>query len=390
MATPSSSNESLGRPCHINCLQGNMRRSKPSLLNLILDSANKKIHPKGVDIMFITEPPRIMTTNKLSKVPATTYNVFAEKSGRAALITKGITSWRCPQYCAKDIIVCQAKFNDCLTYLVSMYLDCTVLGFPPEFTELIWKKGECDIIIGADSNAHSTIWNCPKTDKKGEFIEDFLIANDLLCLNVGNRPTFENAQGNTLIIDITIANYNLATSVCNWKVDNYLNISDHYRISFSINNCPNFRVAETLDWNYKKGDWVLFKKELDLGLQKWSNARHWSLTLSMLNQFGYTLSCGQLYITHSYPPWPGLQVYLEWLYTYFPTYFGLILGLHPWVNPRICHDIPRLSGGVLQYDTIQLNTIKYNTGGWNVSNPFVIGISCWCLLWWTISSMAVH
>ena len=66
-----------------------------------------------------------------------------------------------------------------------MYLDCNVLGFPPEFTELIKKKGECDIIIGAHSNVHSTIWNCPKTDRRGEFIEDFLIANDLLCC-VGN------------------------------------------------------------------------------------------------------------------------------------------------------------------------------------------------------------
>ena len=137
MANNTPNETSLERPCDILCVQGNMRHSKPSLLNLILDSANKKIHPKGVDIFFITEPPHVTTTNKLSDVPATTYNVFTEKSGRAALITKGITSWRCPQYYAKDIIVCQAKLNNCLTYLVSMYLDCTVLGFPPEFTELI-------------------------------------------------------------------------------------------------------------------------------------------------------------------------------------------------------------------------------------------------------------
>ena len=140
------------------------------------------------------------------------------------------------------------------------------------------KKGECDILIGTDSNTHSTVWNCPKTDKRGEFIEDFLIENDLSCLNIGNNPTFENAQGSTSIIDITIANYSLATSICNWKVDNHLHISDHFRITFSINNSSNFRTVDTLDWNYKKGDWVLFKKELDLGLKKWSNARHWSAT----------------------------------------------------------------------------------------------------------------
>ena len=204
------------------------------------------------------------------------FNVFTEKSGRAALVTKGINLWRCPQYCTTDIIVCQTKFNNCLTYLVSMYLDQSVMEFPPEFIELVRNKGNCDIIIGTDSNAHSTVWNCPKTDRRGEFIEEFLIDNDLSCLNIGNSPTFENGQGHKTIIDIMIANYNLSTSISNWKVDNLLHCTDHYRITFSIDNSSNFRIDETLDWNYKKGDWVLFKQELDLGLKKWSNARHWS------------------------------------------------------------------------------------------------------------------
>ena len=157
-----------------------------------------------------------------------------------------------------------------------MYLDNKVLDFPPEFIELVRKKGECNILISSDSNAHSTVWNCPCTDKHGEFVEDFLITNNLKCLNIGNNPTFKNAQGFTSIIDITVANYRLATSICNWKVENYLQVSDHFRISFSINNSSNFRDVDILDWNYKKGDWGLFKRELDLGLVKWSNAKYWS------------------------------------------------------------------------------------------------------------------
>ena len=159
-----------------------------------------------------------------------------------------------------------------------MYLDQDILDFPPEFRELILKRGDCDIIIGTDSNAHSTVWNCANTDNRGEFIEDFLIKNDLTCLNVGNNPTFKSARGFTSIIDITIANYRLATSISNWKVENHLHISDHFIITFTINNCPNFRNVDLLDWNYKKGDWVLFKKELELGLKKYSNARIWSAT----------------------------------------------------------------------------------------------------------------
>ena len=142
-------------------------------------------------------------------------------------------------------------------------------------------------MIGSDSNSHSTVWNCPSTNKRGELVEDFLITNNLKCLNIGNNPTFRNTQGHTSIIDITIANYRLATSICNWKVENHLHLSDHFRISFSINNSSNFRDADILDWNYKKGDWGLFKKELDLGLLKWSNAKYWSAKTieAKLNQF---------------------------------------------------------------------------------------------------------
>ena len=69
MATPTSSNARLNFPCDIQCLQVNLRRSKQSLLCLLVDIANKKIHPKDVNILFLTEPPRVTTNNKLSDVP---------------------------------------------------------------------------------------------------------------------------------------------------------------------------------------------------------------------------------------------------------------------------------------------------------------------------------
>ena len=206
-----------------------------------------------MNIIFLTEPPTIRATNKLLNVPGDIY-------------------------CAKDIIVCQTKINDRLTYLVSLYLDSKKLEFPPEFIKLIRNKGKSDILIASDSNAHSTVWNCPRTDRRGEFVEDFLISNNLQCVNVGNIPTFRNGSGHTSILDIMVANYRLATSIFNWKVDNDLHISDQYRISFSINNSSNFRVADVSDWNYRKGDWGLFKRELDCGLLKWSNARYWTAT----------------------------------------------------------------------------------------------------------------
>ena len=255
-----------------------MRRSKPSLLTLLVDAANKTTHPNGVEIFLITEPPTVHTTNKLLNVPNDIYNVFTEVKGRAAIITTGIVLWRCPQFCAPDIIVCQTRINDRLTYLVSMYMDGKKHEFPKEFIDLIAKKGQCDILVGTDSNSHSTVWNCPRTDRRGELVEDFLITNNLQCVNVGNRPTFRSGAGRTSIIDITFANYSLATSIYDWKVDSDLHISDHYRILFSINNSSTFRLNDASDWNFKRGNWNLFQIELNRKMSSWINARYWNAT----------------------------------------------------------------------------------------------------------------
>ena len=155
-----------------------------------------------------------------------------------------------------------------------MYMDGKKHEFPKEFIELIAKKGQCDILVGTDSNSHSTVWNYPRTDRRSELVEDFLITNNLQCVNVGNRPTFRSGAGCTSIIDITFANYNLATSIYDWKVDSDLHISDHYRILFSINNSSTFRINDASDWNYKKGNWNLFQIELDRKMSSWINARY--------------------------------------------------------------------------------------------------------------------
>ena len=264
-------------PCTIQCVQGNLRRSKQSLIDLFIYISNKNLYQNVIDVVFITEPPLITKVNTLVDVPDNIFNVFTEKYGRAALVTQGMITWRCPQFCARDIVVCQTKLNNHLTYLISMYLDQQTPDFPNEFRELIHKLDDNDVIIGTDSNSHSTVWNCPQTDIRGKFIEEFLIENNLTCLNFGNNPTFKNGRGDTSIIDLMIANYRLASSVSNWRVEKYLHPpTDNFRVTYSINDCPNFRCADVEDWNFKKGDWSSFKNDLEKRLFNWTNARIWS------------------------------------------------------------------------------------------------------------------
>ena len=62
------------------------------------------------------EQPR--TLRALLDVPNDVFNVFAERGGRTALVTAGINTWKVPQFCSKDVIVCQTKINNKLTFLV--------------------------------------------------------------------------------------------------------------------------------------------------------------------------------------------------------------------------------------------------------------------------------
>ena len=148
-----------------------------------------------------------------------------------------------------------------------MYMDQSIQNFPSEFIDLINKVGSADIIVGIDTNSHSTLWNCTFTDNRGDFVDDFIIQNNLQCLNIGNNWTFKGPNGQS-IIDITLSNYSLANKISDWKVVNNLEVSDHFRITFTINDCINFRSAETPEWNFKKGDWNLFQSSLDFGLRK--------------------------------------------------------------------------------------------------------------------------
>ena len=120
------------------------------------------------------------------------------------------------------------------------------------------------------------MWNCPATNKRGELLEQFVIDNNLSCLNVGNNPTFKNGSGYSTIIDLTLANYRLSQCVSNWQVEQILHSTDHYRVLFTVNNCSNFRIEPAETSNFRKGQWPFFKAQLELRLKHWTCPRSWS------------------------------------------------------------------------------------------------------------------
>ena len=109
-------------PDTIQCIQGNLRHSHQAQLNLFIDLVNKWVYKDGINVIFVTEPYTVSKSNSLLDVPNDVFNVFAERGGRTALVTAGINNWKVPQYCSKDVIVCQTKINNKLTYLCKVYI----------------------------------------------------------------------------------------------------------------------------------------------------------------------------------------------------------------------------------------------------------------------------
>ena len=133
------------------------------------------------------------------------------------------------------------------------------------------KQVNKEIIIGTDSNTHSQLWMSESENIRGEIFEEFMTQNNLFVSNIGNKNTYDCANGKS-IIDITIVSMNLVDRVRNWTVQDEDYFSDHKMISF------NLEVEKQLPGyfrNFKKANWAYFKHLLSL--KEWVEPlRFWS------------------------------------------------------------------------------------------------------------------
>lgn len=89
-------------------------------------------------------------------------------------------------------------------------------------------------IIGGDFNTKSMAWGSTITNERSQPLEDFIETHNLVVMNVGNTPTFQNANGSS-IIDITLATTNICQNIKEWRVmEETENMSNHRTISFDV------------------------------------------------------------------------------------------------------------------------------------------------------------
>ncbi len=189
---------------------------------------------------------------------------FTAKHGRPRALmytSSDLKVWFMPQFSDADTVTCRIRADktssDDLIF-TSRYSD----GLAGDtFPAIVGRAATyCDnhtipYILGADTNAHSPLWNSPDTNPRGENAEEFILSHDLYIHNIGNAPTFETCRAKS-IIDVTLTNATASDSLSEWCVSNFVFDSDHNGITFRVRTVPR---PLTYKRNLRAADWERFQ-----------------------------------------------------------------------------------------------------------------------------------
>lgn len=177
---------------------------------------------------------------------------------RAGIICKGnIDVWIMPQYTNQDLCAVTIKHQSKEVVMASAYADISLPVVNDRLEELVdyCNEKKRSLLIGVDSNAHSTLWGNEASNSRGDQLEEFIFAKNLTVQNQGNIPTFEAGVGKSCI-DLTITNQLAMAETSNWLVDQDISMSDHkyltYEYRFPAKNRQSYR-------NIRKANWKLFQ-----------------------------------------------------------------------------------------------------------------------------------
>ncbi len=192
------------------------------------------------------------------------------------LVKGGLQCFPLVEFCSRDLTTIHFQsMGDRLGLLVSSaYLPYDAKELPPtqELRLLVDHSNLCKLhlLVGCDSNAHHLEgWGSSNTNRRGESLLDFLLANNLQIANVGNSHTFINRLRGE-VIDITFCSQKVSDLIKGWHVSNEASLSDHRYIIFSIGCCNeslHFRNPRNTDWVGYSEQLTCMTKSLSLKIQ---------------------------------------------------------------------------------------------------------------------------
>ena len=159
------------------------------------------------------------------------------------------------------------------TVIASIYLEDTtnkqikkptILPLMEELVNFCTIK-QMRLIMGLDANAHSPLWGCNDTNKRGEELEEFIFDKGLYVHNLGNEPTWQNlTKGISSIPDVTLS-LNLGDDLQDWHVSTKETFSDHNMIRFVLGSTQNQKIWTR---NYSKAKWQKFSDHITSNLKE--------------------------------------------------------------------------------------------------------------------------
>ena len=128
-------------------------------------------------LTFLQEPP---TTPKrvvgFSPNNHLFYDASADRPRTAIYASKNLNLWPVSEYTDRDITTCLWKRqNERNVYVASAYMDIQdneVISSKLLKLLQYCQRKNFDLLICADTNAHSSLWNCDETNRRGLILED--------------------------------------------------------------------------------------------------------------------------------------------------------------------------------------------------------------------------
>ena len=212
-------------------------------------------------IIFVQEP--YIKKNIVSNLDPRRFNVIShiglEKVRTCILSSKNCNILPLRQFCKGDLTAALLKFNiqgnERKVIVASVYMPYDKNTLPPTaaFINLLnfCKDSNLPLLAGSDANSHHIVWGSTNCNPQGEALLDYLLASNLVTLNVGNEPTFVTSTRRE-VLDLTLCTLNFSHLIKNWKVTNKILTSDHRCITFHINTdhteYPKYRNPNCTNW----------------------------------------------------------------------------------------------------------------------------------------------
>lgn len=265
--TPGAVEQNAAEGRHLALLQINLHHAKAASAVL-----SERFMRSNLDVVLIQEP--WVNRGAVRGLPSQQCKVLycqEVESPRAAILLKnGVNFSPVSEFITRDLVAVEVEV---LTEGGKQEAICASAYFPdvsdePPPEEVVRLINHCkaknkQFIIGCDANAHHTVWGSRDINKRGEYLLQYLVANNITILNRGSEPTFVNAVRQE-VIDLTLASSFISTKVTNWHVSQEASLSDHRQIRFDLeamNTAQHvFRVPKLTDWEAYRGQ---LKSELE-------------------------------------------------------------------------------------------------------------------------------